>query len=206
VHGLALGGGVELALACHAIVATPKASFGFPETGIGIYPGLGGTQRTPRRIGIGLAKWLVLTGQIIGAAEARAIGLVDRVVPYEQLDSATRDVVAAGPPRDRERAAVPESHKAIAAFFEGASGGIGDTGMNIAAPDDPRIASALRKLGSKAPIALRMASELIDRSAGVPIEEGVGLELERLEEIFSTADAYEGLSSLGRRPPAFKGA
>ena len=53
LHGLALGGGVELALACHAIVATPKASLAFPETGIGIYPGLGGTQRTPRRVGTG---------------------------------------------------------------------------------------------------------------------------------------------------------
>ena len=70
VHGMALGGGVELALACHAIVATPKASLAFPETGIGIYPGLGGTQRTPRRIGTGLAKWLVLSGQTLGAEEA----------------------------------------------------------------------------------------------------------------------------------------
>jgi len=206
VHGLALGGGVELAMACHAIVATPKASFGFPETGIGIYPGLGGTQRTPRRIGIGLAKWLVLTGQIIGAEEARAIGLVDRVVPYEQLDSVIHDVVAAGRPREREQAPVPDSHKTIADFFEAKSAGPGDTGVSAAPPDDPRIASALRKLGAKAPIALRIASELIDRSVEVPIEEGVRLELARLEEIFSTADAYEGLSSLGRRPPAFKGA
>ena len=75
VHGLALGGGVELALACDYIVAAPGASLGFPETGIGIYPGLGGTQRTTRRIGPGLAKWLVLTGSIIPAEEAAAIGL-----------------------------------------------------------------------------------------------------------------------------------
>ena len=97
LHGLALGGGVELALACHAIVATPKASLAFPETGIGIYPGLGGTQRTTRRVGPGLAKWLVLSGQTIGAEEALAIGLVDMVVPYEQLDAAIREIIAAGP-------------------------------------------------------------------------------------------------------------
>src|SRR5205807_9943474 len=79
VHGLALGGGVELALACDYIVATPTATLGFPETGIGIFPGLGGTQRTARRIGPGLTKWLVFTGQIITAAEALAIGLIDAV-------------------------------------------------------------------------------------------------------------------------------
>ena len=205
VHGLALGGGVELALACHYIVATPKASFGFPETGIGIYPGLGGTQRTPRRIGIGLAKWLVLSGQIVGAEEARAIGLVDRVVPYERLDTAVRELVGMGRPRDREPAPVPASHRAVAEFFERPAHR-DDADINDATGDDPRLAAALRKLGSKAPVALRIASELIDRSAGLPVEEGVRLELDRLEEVFSTADAYEGLSSLGRRPPAFKGA
>lgn len=203
VHGLALGGGVELALACHYIVATPKASFGFPETGIGIYPGLGGTQRTPRRVGKGLAKWLVLTGQIIGAEEALAIGLVDLVVPYEQLDKAVRELVARGRPDDREPQSVPASHRALAEFFEriGAEGAGNDATLA-----DPRVASAVRRMGSRAPIAARIASELIDRGTGLPIEDAVRLELERLEEIFSTADAYEGLSSLGTRRPVFKGA
>ena len=72
--------------------------------------------------------------------------------------------------------------------------------------DDARLTAALRKIQSKAPIALQIASDLIDRGTGLPIEQGVNLELERLEEIFATADAYEGLSSLGRRPPVFKGA
>jgi enoyl-CoA hydratase/3-hydroxyacyl-CoA dehydrogenase len=203
VHGLALGGGVELALACHYIVATPKASFGFPETGIGIYPGLGGTQRTPRRVGRALAKWLVLSGQTIGAEEALAIGLVDRVVPYGQLDAAIHELVARGVPDHREPPPVPASHTALAEFFErNRTEPAGDD----AALEDPKVASAVRRLGSKAPIALRIASELIDRSDGLPIEAGVNLELERLEEVFSTADAYEGLSSLGRRPPVFKGA
>ena len=66
---------------------SPRASFAFPETGIGIYPGLGGTQRTTRRIGRGLAKWLVLTGETIQADEALAIGLVDRVVPINGADA-----------------------------------------------------------------------------------------------------------------------
>jgi enoyl-CoA hydratase/3-hydroxyacyl-CoA dehydrogenase len=97
IHGLALGGGVEFALACDYIVATPNASMGFPETGIGIYPGLGGTQRTTRRIGAGLTKWLLFTGQIISAEEALAIGLIDAVAPREGLDEAAARF-ASGPP------------------------------------------------------------------------------------------------------------
>src|SRR4029453_8723631 len=97
VHGLALGGGVELALACHYIVATPKATFAFPETGIGIYPGLGGTQRTTARVGPALAKCLVLTGETVTAEQAAAIGLIDRVAPYEDLDAAVRACIARGP-------------------------------------------------------------------------------------------------------------
>src|SRR5207244_8024821 len=104
VHGLALGGGVELALACDYIVATPNASFGFPETGIGIYPGLGGTQRTTRRIGTGLTKWLVLTGQIIGAGEALAIGLIDAVASREELDEAARKFATGAPSAERRPA------------------------------------------------------------------------------------------------------
>jgi enoyl-CoA hydratase/3-hydroxyacyl-CoA dehydrogenase len=203
VHGLALGGGVEMALACHYIVATPKASFAFPETGIGIYPGLGGTQRTTRRLGKGLAKWLVLSGQAVGAEEALAIGLVDRVVPYDELDGAAQELIARGRPGERQPRAVPETHRAVAEFFE--RNGL-DPAVRAAAPADPRVATAVRRLDAKAPIALRIASELIDRGERLPIEQAVALELERLEEIFSSADAYEGLSSLGRRPPAFKGA
>ena len=203
VHGLALGGGVELALACHAIVATPKASLAFPETGIGIYPGLGGTQRTPKRVGTGLAKWLVLSGQTVGAEEALAIGLVDRVVPYEQLDATIAEVIAGGRPARARAVAVPDNHRAIAEFFD--ANGVDAMLGGAVAPADPRVAKAVKRIGSKAPVAVRLAAELVDRSATVPIEEGLALELSHLDEIFATTDAYEGLSSLGRRPPVFQG-
>src|SRR5207244_4904313 len=117
VHGLALGGGVELALACDYIVATPNASFGFPETGIGIYPGLGGTQRTTRRIGTGLTKWLVLTGQIISAEEALAIGLIDAVAPRDELDAAARTLLAGGPAVERRPGAPPAACTPLADFL-----------------------------------------------------------------------------------------
>jgi enoyl-CoA hydratase len=85
VNGFALGGGCELALACDFIYASERARFGLPEVNLGIMPGFGGTQRLARRISVGLARELVFTGNIIDAQEALRIGLVNRVVPAEQL-------------------------------------------------------------------------------------------------------------------------
>jgi enoyl-CoA hydratase/carnithine racemase len=85
MNGLALGGGLELALACTLRIASESAKMGFPEVKIGILPGAGGTQRLPRLIGKGLAAEMILTGEMIDAAEAYRIGLVNRVVPADQL-------------------------------------------------------------------------------------------------------------------------
>ena len=89
VNGFCLGGGNELAMACDIRIASEKATFGQPEVGLGITPGAGGTQRLPRLIGTGKAKELLYTGRVIKAEEAEKIGLVDKVVPADELmDSA----------------------------------------------------------------------------------------------------------------------
>ena len=85
VNGYALGGGLELALACNIRIASEKAQFGAPEVKLGIIPGDGGTQRLPRLVGLGRAMELVLTGDFIDAPEAHRIGLVNRVIPHEEL-------------------------------------------------------------------------------------------------------------------------
>ncbi len=85
INGFALGGGFELALACDIRLASTEARMGFPEVGLGIFPGFGGTQRLPRLIGKGWACELILTGDQIGAEEAARIGLVNRVLPPQQL-------------------------------------------------------------------------------------------------------------------------
>ena len=85
VNGYALGGGTELALACDIRVASEKAIFGLPEVTIGLYPGWGGTQRLPRIIGTGKAKELIFTGDRINAEDALRVGLVNKVVPHDEL-------------------------------------------------------------------------------------------------------------------------
>lgn len=92
VNGVALGGGCELALACDFIIAADTARFGQPEVTRGLMPGLGGTQRLPRRIGPARARELLFTGRLVGAEEALRWGLVNRVVPAGDLAATTVDV------------------------------------------------------------------------------------------------------------------
>lgn len=101
INGFALGGGLELALACHLRVASENAKLGLPEVTLGVIPGYGGSQRLARLVGRGRALELILTGAHIDAHEAQRIGLVNRVVPADELISETeklvRKIIANGP-------------------------------------------------------------------------------------------------------------
>jgi enoyl-CoA hydratase len=101
INGFALGGGLELALACTMRIASEKARMGLPEVKIGIIPGAGGTQRLPRLIGKGIAAEMILTGEMIDAQTAYRIGLVNKVVPHEELMRASEQlankIIANGP-------------------------------------------------------------------------------------------------------------
>jgi enoyl-CoA hydratase/carnithine racemase len=94
MNGFALGGGLELALACTLRIASEKANMGFTEVKIGIIPGAGGTQRLPRLVGKGIAAEIILTGKMIDAQEAYRIGLVNKVVPHEDLMKASEEIAS----------------------------------------------------------------------------------------------------------------
>ena len=208
IHGMTLGGGVELALACHAVVASTKASFALPETGIGIYPGLGGTQRLPRIVGTELARRLILTGKPLGANAAKAAGLVADVVPVQELDAAIIALLDGGVP-DKYAPRDAADADVVAAYTGQAAGellagrlpdGLSDAARALAEKD-------LRAIGRKAPIALRTANRLLDEGTATTLKAGLQLELDALPGIFGTADALTGLRSvLQRERPSWQDA
>jgi len=101
INGFALGGGCELALACHIRIASESAKIGLPEVTLGIIPGYGGTQRMARLLGKGKALELICTGDFVTAADAERIGLVNRVVPADQLlatcEEMAKKMISRGP-------------------------------------------------------------------------------------------------------------
>ncbi len=206
LDGLALGGGAEIALAADTIIATEKGSIGFPETGIGIYPGLGGTQRTTHYIGKELAKYLIFTGKILDAKNAASIGLVEYVVPPEKLDNKICELVESKKIRTKSTKPTIELsyyYKKIKEFFTDTNiqnvltskGDLNELGQKIA-----------KTISYKAPLAIQLANKIIDEGSHLDLTDGLEVEHSHLQEIFSTQDALEGLKSVVmKRRPVFTG-
>ena len=208
--GLALGGGLELALACDYRIGTRRTQFRFPETSIGIYPGLGGTQRTPRICGIEAARFAILAGNFLDAGSAAALGLLTHLVEASDVASTVDELVESGKPTDKYPAAPADSTHPTAAFalafysnenMATLAAGECPEGFDAA---DKMVSRQLKSLSRTAPIALALASELLDGAVetGDDLDAGLALELAGLTELFGTADALEGLSALieSRRP------
>ena len=166
LHGSALGGGFELALACHYRVATPDTSVGLPEVKLGLLPGAGGTQRLPRLIGASVALDMMLRGEPITATRARELGIVDRLLETDDaLVGAVTfagELVAAGagPRRLRDRAVDPAS--APAGHFDGERARV--------ARETPHLVSPLRII------------ECVEASLTQPFETALALSRTRFEE------------------------
>jgi len=206
--GLALGGGLELALCCDYRIGTRRTQFRFPETSIGIYPGLGGSQRPARISGIPLARWAVLGGNFMNSQIAYDIGLLTHLVDLSEVDAAVMQCSASGKPATKYPGKPTNNASPVVKF---ASDFYSDNNLSIllsggcpAGYDaaDKTISRQLKNLKYTAPIALSMASELIDITSNTSLSEGLDSELSKLTDIFSTRDALEGLSALieGRRP------
>ena len=206
LDGLALGGGSELALACQAIIATPAASMGFPETGIGIFPGMGGMARMARFAGSELAKYYVFTGKQINAEDAKALGIITKLVAPSEIAAAISTQIEEGKPEKYPERRLPESFQSLVALCTKINVEKLLSGMPPAGATEELAAKTAKILGTKAPIALKLANEIVDQQAGKSMREAVEIEMGHLFDIFSTADALEGLSALGRKRPEFKGA
>lgn len=140
INGLfCLGGGLELAMACHIRIAGERVRLGQPEIDLGIIPGFGGTQRLPRLVGMGKALELILTGDRMTAQEAKAIGLVDQVVPdAEVLKTArglARKIASKGQVAVRAalRALLDGQHRSASSSASGGLGGGWEEGLALEA-------------------------------------------------------------------------
>ena len=185
LDGLALGGGLELALACDYRIGTRKSTLAFPETGIGIYPGLGGTQRTSRLIGVARTKQLVASGQFLNAKKAYSYGLIDAIIEpvldWRELAEVSLDKAQVG----REEESTEEL--AFAEFNGELSHPL------LIQKGAEKLAKTLSR---KAPVALKIAMNLIDQGFDLDLQDGLQLELDGLKTIFATEDARTGLTSI----------
>ncbi len=205
LDGLSLGGGSELALACQAIVATPAGSMAFPETSIGIYPGLGGMLRFARHCGPELTKYFTFTGAPIKIKDAEALGIVTKLVEPTGVEAAIQALAAAGKPDKYHSRAVPPKFETLQTLFSQENVDRLLAGQAPQGADEASAAKTLKVVGYKAPVALKLSDEIINQQQDKSIPDAIEIELGRLSEIFQTADALEGLSSAGRRRPEFTG-
>lgn len=190
LNGLTLGGGLELALCGDIILALPNVILSYPETGIGIYPGLGGTQRTQKKIGKEMTKYMIFTGDMINPADAKKIGLVDKVINISEMfdyfeGNAKLPEVTSEPLSD-------ERYLSVRNFFSDFVYGQSAYSADIEA-NKQLYEKLLGRIKYKAPLAVKTAEKLINE------RKGCSSELEHLSYIFSTEDALLGLSSIGKK-------
>jgi enoyl-CoA hydratase / 3-hydroxyacyl-CoA dehydrogenase len=198
LNGLSLGGGSELALSAQAIVATPAGSMGFPETGIGIFPGLGGMIRFAHHVGPELTKYYIFTGKSLKAEEANELGIITRLVPPDGVDNAIKEVVAAGKPDKYKKRIIPSKYEPFIKMYSGKNI---DKMLAGSKPEgiDNELAEKTQKIMSvKAPLAIKFANELIDKQSALSIPDAIELELSYLNNCFTAEDALAGLTTLGK--------
>ncbi len=208
--GLALGGGLELALSCDYRIGTRRSQFRFPETSIGIFPGLGGTQRTPRICGIEAARYAVLAGNFLNSESAAALGIITHLVEPAEIQNTIQEISVKGKPMNKYPGEPKDKNHPVSLFAmkfykdENMSRIMSGEIPEDFGHDHKGANRQIKSLSYTAPIALKIANKLLNDaiSTGEDLDRGLALELAQLNTIFRSKDALEGLSALieGRRP------
>lgn len=202
VDGLSLGGGSELAFAQNEIVATEKASFGFPESGLGIYPGMGGMTRLIHFAGKELAKYFVLTGKIIDVETAKELGIISEVVNVLDIEK-TVAALAEEPKRDKyAEHALPEKYAEIVTAFSDENINALLKGESIDGVSEDFVERTHKTLSHKSPNAIKEINAIMDKEAEISIDDAIDLEMDALEDIFASDETLHGLEAnvAGKRP------
>ena len=177
INGFALGGGCEVAMACHMRIASSTARFGQPEVGLGVIPGYGGTQRLPRLVGKGIAMELLLGGGMINASEAHRIGLVNKVVEAMQTDESGELVL--------DKRGKPQLDKNL--FLA-------------------EVVKFIQPILKNAPMAVTYTIDAVNRGLEGDLESGLDVEADLFGLICATEDMKEGTKAfVEKRKADFKG-
>lgn len=197
-RGVTEGAGFEFALTCKYLVAAPRAFFVFPETGLGVHPALGGTQRLPRKVGKSIGKYIIMTGDTLTAESAERLGVADAVVDDDDaVPLLTANLKGTESLSDDELGPSDEELAAISLF----SGMQCNRTLKGEVPDGNTAAKRIGAvLSSKAPAALTLVNKLIDDGLGLEMNKALQFELSAFSLILGTKDALTGLKSNGTAP------
>ena len=200
ISGLALGGGLELALCCDHRIGVPKTMLRFPETGIGIYPGLGGTQRAVQIAGAECARYAIIAGNWMDSEDALSMGYLTEVVAFSDIEKAVINASDGttepyGYPYSPRLGESEKIGNILSSYtregMESMISGSFDMSNHF-------LSRQAKLISRNAPIAIQMATDLIEIADGSREDRGIGLqaELDGLDAIFSTNDALKGLKSV----------